>query len=283
MSITDQIANSNPLAPAQAYNKHVSSNPYVEAGVLGTGGALAGYLGTDLLISRLAPSATPEKRRMLRNIIGALGGAAGATYALQKHVDPANPWESLADKDYWSKGNNRENLLARHQANIDSSEFDLEKVPKFDWGRGGRKIDAGTNIIPYEARRLLPQEVQQRGELNLAKEGSFLSAFDGRTVPVRTTIDLINQDPFLDLEDKKIVNGLIVDSNNGFSAGKTSGQSLMNTAVKAGIGYGASYLFGKGIGSLLSLPPEQTKTLSQVGGLAGAIYNSGILRQGTGI
>jgi hypothetical protein len=277
MSVKDRIANADPYAPAKAYNRYIGGNPYVEAGALGTAGALTGYMATDLALRKFSPQTSPERRRMLRNIMAALMATGGATYAMQKHVDPQNPWKSLTDKDYWKDPANRQDLLDRQQEKIDSAEIDLRNVPKFDWGRGAPSMDSGLNIIPYEARRLLPQNIQQRGDISLAKEGSFTSAFEGRTVPVRTTINLLDQDPFLSLADKKIVKGMIVDANDGLDAGKTSGKSLMSTAVKAGVGFGAAYLFGQGVGGLLSLPPEQTKKLSQVGGLAGAIYNSGIL------
>jgi hypothetical protein len=277
------IADTDIMKPTRFYTKATSKYPLLDSALWGTGGALAGYLGTDLLAGKLMPGEDPERIQMLKKIMAGLGAAGGAIYGAQKHMDPKSPFKSLVQPDYWKK--NPEALAdarARNQQRIDNAKVKATQLPKFDWGRGGRGLDPRVNIIPYEARQLLPSQVIEAGEIGIPKEGSFSNAFEGRTVPVATSLNLIDNDPFLTLGEKNRVGGYIIGANNGLGAGKTSQKSLMNTAIRAGLGFGAAYLFGKGIGSLFSLPPEQTKKLSQVGGIAGALYNSGILHEGLG-
>ena len=105
---------------------------------------------------------------------------------------------------------------------------------------------------------------------------SSLNTFFTENVPVHQARNIIHRDPFLSLGDKVTVDGIIGGTPEGDS-GMTSGFSLTDTAIKAGVGAVAGFAFGKTMGNLFSLEDESIDRLSRYGGVAGAIYNTGIL------
>jgi hypothetical protein len=262
------------------YNKTVGSNPLIEAAGLGTAGALAGYYGSGLAANKsldalmaMTGAKTPQEKAAIRaqmqregtmrwiKIISALaGGGLGAAYALRKHMDTGSGLKgalsSITNKDYWSKNPKAvEDFKKRHKEEKDKSYFDSAKERSdyldsiYDSGRG--KI------------------------ASLQMEDPFIH----ERVPIKYTMDTIQRDPFLDLESKAYTNSIIGGAENAES-GVTSSKSIMRSALHAGVGFGSAYAFGNVIGSIFSLPEKNTKRLSNIGGIAGAIVNTGILEKG---
>jgi hypothetical protein len=100
--------------------------------------------------------------------------------------------------------------------------------------------------------------------------------FTSPVVPVNQGIQLIQRDPFLSEQNKAQVNHIMANTHEG-SSGSVSGFDLAGSAIKAGVGLVSGIAFGKTMGNLFSLGQAQTERLSQIGAVAGAIYNTGIL------
>ena len=106
-------------------------------------------------------------------------------------------------------------------------------------------------------------------------------AYSSNHIPVHGAIGVIERDPFLTMGQKKTINGFIGGTPEGTS-GNISGQTIANVAVKAGVGGLTGFAFGKTMGNLFALETEQINRLAQFGGVAGAIYNTGILNETIG-
>ena len=100
--------------------------------------------------------------------------------------------------------------------------------------------------------------------------------FYSKRIPVSYTVDLIRSDPFLTPPAKGAAEFLVTGKSD---SGLISGKDLMQTAVQAGVGYGAAYMFGKVLGSVMSLPKSTVDSLANKGGIAAAIINTGVLEK----
>jgi hypothetical protein len=58
-----------------------------------------------------------------------------------------------------------------------------------------------------------------------------------------------------------------------------SGKDLARGAVRAGVGYGAAFALGQTVGKIFDLPEPLTDRMSRIGGIAGAIINTGVFGQ----
>lgn len=85
----------------------------------------------------------------------------------------------------------------------------------------------------------------------------------------------INNDQFLDAWDKLKADSYIADSDPE-KRGITSGKKITQTALRAGVGFAPSYFFGKTLAGLAGMPDNTLKRMGTLGGIAGAVYNTGI-------
>ena len=256
--------------PAKAYRATVGAHPLIETGALTAGGAAAGYFGAGLAknllggVAGMIPGDTgtqlqewladPENESTLRNRLALIGGALGGGYGLAKNLDfgggLGGAARSMTEAGYWDEPENRKRLLQNRLATLLSRRY---RYKKFQWDRGKVAADMGT----------------------LAAGDPFFQL----ETPVRQSLTTLSVDPFLSNSQKFQTQGLLLTSNNGQTAGFTSGHSLMKSALQAGVGFGTAYLFGQVAGRLLSLPSDTVKNLSLVGGLAGALVNTGIFKE----
>jgi len=265
------LENIDIAAPFRGYSKYVEKYPLVKAGVLGGAGAAAGYYGTGLLINPiikllLVGKSPAEKAQILaalhqgggvkrlQRAAGLVGGGLGAGYALNKAIDWSslkNIFGSLKSKDYWKK--HPEASKAKEEADLKRIEGIKYKpqIKKFTWGR-----EASWQKVAME----------------------ISDPFLGERVPIHYSLDLINADPFLTEGQKQIAATLTTDAEKR-SIGMTSGQKLMKSAVRAGVGFATAYLFGKALSSVMALPPPVVKRVSIGGGIAGALLNPGIFEE----
>jgi len=100
--------------------------------------------------------------------------------------------------------------------------------------------------------------------------------FTQPTIPVHMGRQLMQRDPFLNEHNKAQVDYIMRNTGEGDSD-SISGFDIARTAVKAGIGLAAGIAFGKTMGNLFSMNTAQTQRLSNIGAVAGAVYNTGIL------
>jgi hypothetical protein len=106
-------------------------------------------------------------------------------------------------------------------------------------------------------------------------QGQLQYDFHKNVIPVHQGRQMIHRDPFLTNQDKSMVDSVMINAGEGKS-GSISGFDIASTAVKAGIGLAAGIAFGKTMGNLFSMGSAQTSRLSNIGAVAGALYNTGI-------
>jgi hypothetical protein len=267
------------MAPFSWYRKSIGSHPLIETGSLGAGGALAGYHGANYMANKtlqnliyMTGAKTPQEveaikqqleedgtMRWIKVLGGVAGAGLGAGYALQKHVDTSSGLRgaisSLTDADYYTKN---PDALKRLKASKKEKKDEA-------YQEGGRDRADFLDSVYDDGR--------------LAKQGSLDDPFTSRRIPISYTLDTIQGDPFLSIQDKERTNSFIFGAENSDS-GVTDSRSIMRSALQAGIGFGVAHTFGKVIGNIFSLPEENTQRLSTIGGIAGAIANTGILERG---
>jgi hypothetical protein len=103
-------------------------------------------------------------------------------------------------------------------------------------------------------------------------------ALNSKNVPISESLQLIKGDPYLSITQKDIAATLFENAEQK-RYGLTSGTSLMRSAITAGAGGGAGYLFGRAASSLFSLPSIVSKRLSVAGAIAGALTSTGIFTE----
>jgi hypothetical protein len=270
--------NSKGMVPAflSGYHQHIGRRPLVETGALGAAGAGLGYFGSRLalpyLVNALLAGKSQEEQEeawrelqedgtlgMLSGASGVVGGLLGAGYGLQKHLDVgggiSGALSSMTDPEYYKRPEVVERMQALAKERMRRVRTtDRSLTTPYTSGRSGAKM----------------LEVQASFEDGLL--------FDKERVPISTSIDLINKDPFLTLPQKKVTDLVLTGSGEG-SSGLTSGKNLMRSAVQLGVGAGTGYIFGRAASALLSLPPPVTKRLSGAGAIAGALVNSGLFSE----
>ena len=105
--------------------------------------------------------------------------------------------------------------------------------------------------------------------------------FHKNMIPIHQGRQLILRDPFLADTHKRDIDNVLANTGEGDS-GSISGFDIATTAVKAGIGLAAGIAFGKTMGNLFSMGTAQTNRLSNIGAVAGALYNTGIFSKEIG-
>jgi len=260
------------FALPQWYHRTVGSRPYAEIPLAALLSGGAAYAGGGLLTRKLLEkmpflAKTPQQRAALiekfrrdgtldymRRVFGLVGAGAGAVLAGSRHFNKKAPGFGLLSKRteaQWQAEREAQKRRAAGQAYM--SQAGLYS------GRPGNPYTDYIGAVP-----------------RFQKQQSYVDAFEGEHIPVRHSMDLVNQDPFLNLGQKVVTNSLIGGAEEGGSGLTTSGQ-LVRSAVRAGVGYGVASLFGQGLGKILSLPPDEAKAVSRIGGVAGAVLNSGIM------
>jgi len=116
----------------------------------------------------------------------------------------------------------------------------------------------------------------------LEKDASYMMNEDislkSKSVPISESLQIIKGDPYLSITQKDIASAIFEKAEKK-KFGFTSGGSLMQSAVTAGAGGGAGYLFGRAASSLFSLPTIVSKRLSAAGAIAGALISTGIFTE----
>jgi hypothetical protein len=257
--------------PGKIYNQLIGNKPLLEALVLGAGGATAGYMGGKFMARKalagvLAGKSPAEREAILRELEsedtsrfarrlgGVLGGLVGVAYPLQKawRRKPGSTWKDQMGAMLSTKGQEDEALYRTQQA--------LKPRPKKALGKK-----------PFVSGRTPGMNKYQSFE--------FSDPFVSERVPISYSIDLIQRDPFLSIPQKAVTTGLLEGSAGGAKAGSSSGMDLTKAAIRAGVGFGTAYAFGRAATSVLGLPLPQAKKVSQYGGLAGALVNTGIFQE----
>jgi hypothetical protein len=256
-------------APIQAYKRTIGSRPLLESAVLGTTGALAGYYGTPLvsrfLINKLMAFKSPQEREALINEFNNSKDAEGNRRLLAGALGVAGMALPLQNMDFSSGFGNA------LKSGVDSDYY--KKNPHIT----GRRADAAREKSTQGSYKSLSRYFQSGRKPFMQKQHSlgFQDNFAAERVPISYSMDLINGDPFLTLPEKEFTNVLLEGAESS-SSGMVSGKDLASSAIRSGVGFGAAYAFGSGVGKVLALPTPVTKRLSLIGGIAGAVLNSGI-------
>ena len=95
-------------------------------------------------------------------------------------------------------------------------------------------------------------------------------------VPVREMIGQVNRDRFLNNFEKLRVDRLLYESDRDRD-GLASGADISRTAIRAGLGAAAGYAFGRTMGRLAGIPAGARNRIGLMGGVAGALRNTGVI------
>jgi hypothetical protein len=112
---------------------------------------------------------------------------------------------------------------------------------------------------------------------NSSSFGDTTSLLNTPVVPLNHSSELIETDPYLNNRQKGVILNIFDHTAEGGRSGLVSASDLASGAVRAGFGYGAGSVAGLVLGSLFSLPTRVTQKLSQIGGIANAVVNTGIV------
>lgn len=259
------------------YQQNIGSKPLLEiplaAGIAGLGTYAVADQALDALsnfpgMSKLRTSTrrrdqdedelAATKRRLA--IMAALLAGGATAYA---HADLRGSGKELVDSltqsNYWTSNPN----VPARKALID--RFTLP-------GKSPEAIRA-----EYEnSMRNLYKESMDKTAGEFYDEIAADPTFHDLNIPVVKSINVVREDPYLLPSSKGIVSGLVSQSSPDDPY--TSKFGLVKTALKAGADYGTAYMFGQGVGSLLAMPSTMVNKLSQAGGMAYAVINSGILK-----
>jgi len=253
----------NSFNPLPTYHKYIGRNPLIKAPLFAAGGYLAGRYAPSLLgglvVDLIFANRTPSERANLKATLkdsrvgkagGLLGLLGGLGVALAPHMDRTksstlgDKFKSSIDSNYWEDRPERKALRAAElQEKRDSYKYE----------------------IPF----------YKKGSVSLFDEMD--NSFNKSNIPVSRSLDLINTDAYLDPFSKEQVATILTGAENKES-GLISGKQLATSAIRMGASYLPAYMFGKGLGSLLGLPGPVTERVSKIGGIAAAIYNSGIIK-----
>jgi len=256
-------------APFQAYKQTIGATPFGESAFLGTAGALTGYYGAPLLsrflIKRLMPFRSPAERAELEDEFNNSPDAKSNRLMLAGALGLAGAALPMQNLDFSS------GIGGVAKSGFDPNYY--KKNPHIAKTRADAARAANTNK-PYKS---LSRMFQSGRQPMMQKQHSlgFQDAFAAERVPISYSMDLINGDPFLTLPEKEFTN-MLLEGAEGSNSGLVSGKDLAGSAIRSGVGFGAAYAFGTGVGKLLALPTPVTKRLSAIGGIAGAVLNSGI-------
>jgi hypothetical protein len=277
--------NKTAILGSETYGKTVERIPLVEAGVLGGIGGVGGYYGGGLLAEQMLKlvmaNKTPEERQELmrqmeedgtleqiRKMSAGAGALAGVGYAAHKGMDTnrglSGMAESMVNPKYWEDPDVRRRLHAVDKARLQAAES--SGYPGYGRGYSSGRTLGKQGSLSDSAVSVINDRLLETGIFNAPR------------IPISSSVDTINRDPFLTLPQKNISETIFSNTSAGDS-GVTSGKSLMQSALQLGVGAGAGYLFGRAASVLFSMPPSVTKSLSNSGAIAGALVNSGIFSE----
>ena len=100
-------------------------------------------------------------------------------------------------------------------------------------------------------------------------------------IPVSSSLRLINTPnnaAIMGPELNRGINQGFQYASGGLGAGLISTNDLIKSLTRVGIGYGAGKVLGSVLGTIFAQPPHIKEQLGSIGGIGGAVINSGILR-----
>jgi hypothetical protein len=97
-------------------------------------------------------------------------------------------------------------------------------------------------------------------------------------IPLDHTREVLQNDPFLSMDQKGQALAIIDNTGYNTKTGKASASDLAAGAIRAGFGLAGGAVAGYVLGSLFALPTAVTRSLSLAGGVAGALINTGVVK-----
>jgi hypothetical protein len=260
----DKVLSIKPSYIGKNYQKHIGSRPIAESLLLGSllgYGAYKGapYIARPLMKAFMPGASDREVEHALADakrdgrlgdvakIMGLGAGAAGALYPAVKSTNFSG-----------SAGDAVRSYLGR--------DFYSQDEPAAKYQRAAHR------------KAVLDRSRQQKQDVpDFYKFSSFQDPLVGTNIPISYSLDLLSQDPFLRAPEKEIASSLVQGS--GEDSGLTTGQNIARTALRAGVGFVPAYAFGKVMSGIAGLPEAEARRVSLAGGVAGAIYNTGIIQE----
>jgi len=232
------------LAPFRLYNRTIGQNAYTEVPTLAGLSGLAGYYGGGAISDKF-----------IDTIAGRVGGADPERVERAKQLFKSGLGVTAAALAGWYALGKHLDKRPQEERDADFAK-DVANMPLPDWSSPSatRVFDSGR-----------PQKTASSDPFAL------------NVIPVNQTLDTIKADPYLAIDQKQLAGSLVGYSPTD-AYNNTSGRSIVRTALKAGVDFGAAYLFGRVMTGLAGLPAADAKQLSVAGGIANALYNTGIFK-----
>jgi hypothetical protein len=251
------------------YRKNLADSPAKASVVQGAGLGALGYAGAGIAAPMIVKLMTHAMRMdpatrasVMKNFKGdslkriqmataAIMGLTGAAYPLMTRSDgrPGKKLNSIFSGDHWDKNPERANQLYNQSIQDDANE---------DWDMD----------VPF-----------QRGVEKTGAFGDWDSPFLKEKIPVAAVQQYLSNDAYLSGGQKGMMHTIVDDASNGKRSGLISGKDLARGAVRVGVGYGAAFALGQTVGKIFDLPEPLTSRMSRIGGIAGAIINTGVFGQ----
>jgi len=102
------------------------------------------------------------------------------------------------------------------------------------------------------------------------------AGFDREIIPTKDMISTINKDKYMDPFQKLQTNTILYNADKE-RRGLISGREVAKTAIRAGLGFMPGYALGKTLTSLAGLPSPVRNRMAHLGGVGGALFNTGVL------
>lgn len=256
----------------------------------------------------------PENVAKTKRRLAILAATAGALYGAYKHGDWTGGMEgfkaSMTDPEYWKKNPDRVGAYAVREPQtpqqVEREAVSMEKRASatevvtdvthcarcggnhrsLKFSKLEKPVDVYTHwalcpkvkepvvLLLYDKDpedRCVPEKQKPDMLHKLASQDPYYQ--DNIYVP--RAMSIVGQDPVLFPQNKARIATMIHQSADGGS--HTSGIRLTDTAVQSGVDFGAAYMFGQGLGKLLSMSSPVVDRLSAAGGVAAAVIGSGVL------
>jgi hypothetical protein len=101
----------------------------------------------------------------------------------------------------------------------------------------------------------------------------YLRTYASNQIPVQSSINLLNQDPVLNQQQKIILINTVAQANQDKPTGLISIQDVVRTALDTGLGA----FTGLALGKVLALPQRSQSILSRVGAIGNFLISTGIV------
>lgn len=239
------------MNPLEQYYKLTKKAPVLTAGGQALAAGVAGkYAAKFALPMVLAP--------LLSRLPGGMGNQAIRKLTPQKVNRLSNIVGALIGGGEFARA-----ALARDKG-LHSEVFGSE-----DKLRKGSYSPPGVNPLTGELAPIQKTSLDNSWDFGEA-------GFNREIIPTKNMISSINKDKYMNPFQKLKTNTILYNADQD-KKGLVSGRKVAQAAIRAGLGFMPGYALGKTLTSLSGLPTEVVDRMAYLGGIGGALLNTGVL------